>query len=77
MKTDSGSLVKMNKPNFKEMTRKELKKYVLSHPTDDEAIRELFINRRNPNAKIYPYPYEMSYEEVEAIFKSKINKDKN
>ncbi|MDJ0599684.1 MAG: hypothetical protein QNJ37_12685 [Crocosphaera sp.] len=67
----------MNKPNFKEMTRKELKKYVLSHPTDDEAIRELFINRRNPNAKIYPYPYEMSYEEVEAIFKSKINKDKN
>ena len=67
----------MNKPNFQEMTRKELKKYVLSHPTDDEAIRELFINRRNPNAKIDPYPYEMSYEEVEAIFKSKINKDKD
>ncbi|MDJ0661715.1 MAG: hypothetical protein QNJ42_19850 [Crocosphaera sp.] len=67
----------MNKPNFREMSRKELKKYVLSHPTDDEAIRELFINRRNPNAKTYPYPYEMSYEEVEAIFKSKINQDKD
>ena len=74
---DNGSLVKMKKPNFQEMSRKELKKYVLSHPTDDEAIRELFINRRNPNAKIYPYPYEMSYEDVEAIFKSKINKDKD
>ncbi|MGK7881800.1 MAG: hypothetical protein AB4060_17135 [Crocosphaera sp.] len=67
----------MNKPNFQEMTRKELKKYVLSHPTDDEAIRELFIKRRNPNAKTYPYPYEMSYEEVEEIFKSKINKHKD
>ncbi|MEA5537399.1 DUF6887 family protein [Crocosphaera sp. XPORK-15E] len=65
----------MNKPNFKEMSRKELKKYVLSHPTDDEAIRELFVNRRNPNAQIYPYPYDMSYEEVEAILKSKINQD--
>ncbi len=64
----------MNKPNFQEMTRKELKKYLLSHPKDDEAIRELFINHRNPNAKIYPYNYEISYEEVEAIFESKINK---
>ncbi len=28
----------MTKPNFKQMTRKELKKYILSHPTDDEAM---------------------------------------
>ena len=50
------------------MTRKELKKYVLSHPNDDEAIRELFIKRRSPKAKIYPFPYEMSEEEVAKIF---------
>jgi hypothetical protein len=55
------------------MTRKELKKYILAHPTDDEAIRELFLSRRNPDAKVYPYPYDMPYEEVENIFKAKLN----
>lgn len=65
----------MTKPDFQKMNRQELKKYILAHPSDDEAIHELFINRRNPNAKIYPYPYDMNYEEVEAIFKSKINLD--
>jgi hypothetical protein len=63
----------MTKPDFTQMTRNELKKYILSHPTDNEAIRELFINRRNPNAQIFPYPYDMPYEEVEAILKSKLN----
>jgi hypothetical protein len=29
----------MMKPNFSEMNRKELKKYILQHPTDEEAIR--------------------------------------
>jgi hypothetical protein len=67
----------MTKPDFKQMTRKELKKYILAHPTDDEAIRELFINRRNPNTKVYPYPYDMPYEEVEAIFKSKLNQSES
>lgn len=67
----------MTKPDFKQMTRKELKKYILTHPTDDEAIRQLFINRRNPNVKVYPYPYDMSYEEVEAIFKSKLNQSES
>jgi hypothetical protein len=35
------------KPNFDEMTKAELKAYVLSHRDDDEAIRALF-SRRNP-----------------------------
>lgn len=63
----------MSKPNFQQMSRYDLKKYIRSHPTDDEAIRELFVNRRNPNAKRYPYPYDMSPEEVEAIFREKLN----
>lgn len=50
----------MTKPNFKEMTRRELKKYILTCREDkvarDEALHELFINRSNPNAKIYPPP---------------------
>ncbi len=41
----------MSKPNFTQMTRKELKTYIRQNPTDDEAIRELFVNRRSPNAK--------------------------
>ena len=35
------------KPNFDEMSRAELKAYVLSHRDDDEAIR-VFFSRRNP-----------------------------
>ncbi|TAG62385.1 MAG: hypothetical protein EAZ28_02950 [Oscillatoriales cyanobacterium] len=35
------------KPNFDEMSRSELKAYVLSHRDDDEAIR-IFFGRRNP-----------------------------
>jgi hypothetical protein len=63
----------MTKPNFKQMTRKELKKYILAHPTDDEAIREFVLNRRSPKAVVYPPPSTMSYEEMVAIFKAKIN----
>ncbi|MEG3837063.1 MULTISPECIES: DUF6887 family protein [unclassified Microcoleus] len=35
------------KPNFDEMSRSELKAYVLSHRHDDEAI-QIFFGRRNP-----------------------------
>ncbi len=62
------------KPNFEQIDRKKLKKYILAHPTDDEAIRELFINRRNPNAQVYPYPCDLPYEEIEAIFKEKLDR---
>jgi hypothetical protein len=61
----------MNKPDFTQMTRKELKTYILQNPTDDEAIRELFINRRSPNAKTYPFPYNMTKEELKEIFRPK------
>ncbi|PNW56533.1 UNVERIFIED_CONTAM: hypothetical protein BEN50_08055 [Euhalothece sp. KZN 001] len=61
----------MTKPNFTQMTRKQLKTYIRQHPTDDEAIRELFISRRSPNAKSYPYPYDMTKEELDNIFRPK------
>ncbi|MCM0589732.1 MAG: hypothetical protein HEQ35_11970 [Gloeotrichia echinulata IR180] len=63
----------MTKPDFTQMTRKELKKYILSHPTDDEAIRELFVNRRNPDVEVFPYPNNINYEEIEATLKYKLN----
>lgn len=64
------------KHDLTKLTRSELKKYIVTHPTDEEAIRELFVNRRNVNAKRYPYPYDMSEEEIKTIFCSKINQNK-
>lgn len=61
----------MMKPNFQEMSRDELKKYILSHPTDDEAIRELFINRRKSDA--VRYPFSLSDQEMEEVLRRKIN----
>ena len=59
----------MSQPNFKQMSRKELKIYIRQNPTNDEAIRELFVHRRSPNAKKFPYPYEMTKEELDNIFR--------
>jgi len=59
----------MSQPNFKQMSRKELKNYIRQNPTNDEAIRELFVHRRSPNAKNFPYPYEMTKEELDNIFR--------
>jgi hypothetical protein len=42
----------MSKPNFSQLTRKELKVYIRQHPTDDEAIRELFIRYDIPKADL-------------------------
>lgn len=57
--------------DFSRMTLAELRAYVKAHRTDDEAIHELFVNRRNPNAKVYPY--NQSGEEIEEILRRKIN----
>ncbi|WP_026103149.1 DUF6887 family protein [Pseudanabaena sp. PCC 6802] len=61
----------MTKPNFTQMNRKELKAYIRQNPTDDEAIRELFINCRSPNAKAYPSPDTMTKEELAEVFRPK------
>lgn len=56
------------KPNFKEMSKEDLRAYVLSHREDDEAIRELF-SRRSPNPVIYT---TNDPKEIEEILKKKI-----
>ncbi len=61
----------MEKPNFKVMTRRELRSYIIAHREDDDAIHELFINRRNPNAT--QYPSNLTDEEMKEILKRKIN----
>lgn len=61
----------MMKPNFSQMNRKELKNYILQHPTDEEAIRELFIQRWDrEKVKSFPSPLEMSKQELDRVFQS-------
>ncbi len=59
----------MHKPDIKEMNRAELRRYIVE-THDEEAIQELFVNRRNPDAKVYPY--EQTQEELREILKQKI-----
>lgn len=56
------------KPDDKTMSKAELKRYVLDHREDMEAIRELFINRSDPNGKVYPFA--LDGEEQQEGFKA-------
>ena len=42
------------KPNYKAMNRQQLRKYVLQHRDDIEAIRQLFQIDKDRNVKRYP-----------------------
>jgi hypothetical protein len=70
-----GGLV-MTKPDFSQMSRKELKAYVLVNREDDDAIKEL-IKRPAPNARTYPYPQtEADLQEMQALFQRKSRGEK-
>jgi (2Fe-2S) ferredoxin len=58
----------MTKPDFKAMSKDDLRAYVLAHREDDEAIRELF-SRRSPNSVIYT---TNDPEEIKEILRKKI-----
>lgn len=63
------------KPNFSEMSLSQLRAYIKEHRTDDEAIRELFVNRRSPDdtATWYPPPLdEEGMRIMEEAFRQKI-----
>jgi hypothetical protein len=63
------------KPNFEQMSRSELKAYVLANRNNEEAIRELF-RRRNPHGVRYPMPRsEEELKQMEEIFKRRISGD--
>jgi hypothetical protein len=48
-------MVLFMKPNFQEMSKAELKAYVLEHRDDLEAMRQLF-SRRTPGTEHKRYP---------------------
>lgn len=62
------------KPDFKTMTRAELRAYVLEHRDDLEAFHAL-MNRRSPDAEAtwYDFPNtEEGREQIEEVIKHKI-----
>jgi hypothetical protein len=63
----------MNKPNFKEMSLQELRKYVLAHRNDEEAWDE-FASRPRPNSVLVTA--DTPLEEQEAIIKKLIERNK-
>lgn len=58
----------MMKPDFRAMSKEDLRAYVLAHREDDEAIRELF-SRRSPNSVVYT---TNDPEEIKEILRKKI-----
>ncbi len=57
----------MTKQNFEKMTKAELLAYVKVSRTDEEAIRELFSDRRNPNRTVYPSLVNSNEDEIKQI----------
>jgi hypothetical protein len=67
----NGALTMM-KPDFSQMTRQDLRAYVLAHRDDDDAIKAL-IERRNPNSPKYRFPKtDEDLTEMERILKKKL-----
>lgn len=62
----------MMKPDFSQMSRPEIRAYILSHRDDDDAI-EALINRRNPDSLTYAFPQtDEDLKEMEEILKQKL-----
>lgn len=57
----------MTKQNFEKMTKAELLAYVKLNRTDEEAVRELFSDRRNPNRTVYPSLVNSNADEIKQI----------
>ena len=68
------------KPDFSKMDLVELRTYFKQHRTDEEAIRELFVNRRSPDetATWYSFPRtEEGTKQMEEVFRQKIQEIEN
>jgi hypothetical protein len=62
----------MSKPNFSEMTSRELKRYLIAQRTDEDAWEEL-ISRHKPSGNPYPPPLdEEGMRIMEQAFREKL-----
>jgi hypothetical protein len=53
------------KPNYQQMTDAELRAYIKENRTNEEAIQELFVNRRSPDELATWYAVPFSPEGIE------------
>jgi hypothetical protein len=59
-------------PDFNQMSREQLKGYVLTHRDSPEAVRALF-ERRAPDGKRYPLPRTPEeLQQMEEIFRQRL-----
>ena len=68
---ESGGLLMM-KPDYENMTRSELKEHLLSHRNDEEAWA-IFFEQLNHLDSNLGYPPDLPPEEMEKIFRAKLN----
>jgi hypothetical protein len=62
----------MTKPDFSQMSRSELREYLIHHRNDTEAWGE-FISRPKPNSKRYPPPLNQEGMQIaEQVFREKL-----
>ena len=67
----------MMKRDFSEMTRQELRAYVLANREDDDAI-EALIRRGNDKSPTYPFPQtEEDLKAMDEILKRKLGNSKS
>ncbi|NJO93504.1 MAG: hypothetical protein HC820_02455 [Hydrococcus sp. RM1_1_31] len=62
----------MTKPDYEHMTRKELKEHLLAHRNDEKAWAVFFEQLSHLDAT-QGYPPDLPTEEMEKIFKAKLN----
>lgn len=76
--TANGSLIMDNKPDFHQMPRQDLRKYVLSHRDDDEALRTYMDRMRTEPGvtRIRGTSSEEDMKKLEEYLKSKIDQEK-
>lgn len=68
------------KPDFSKMRLLELRAYIQEHRTDEDAIRELFVNRRSPDETATWYSFSRTEEgqkQMEEVFRQKIQELQN
>lgn len=67
----------MTKPDFSQMSRQELRKYVLVNREDDDAI-EALIDRIDLSSPAYPYPKtDEEFRQMEEIFRKRLGQNRD
>jgi hypothetical protein len=68
----------MTKPNFDEMSRQELRNYILIHREDDDAIEAIIRRIEDSNAPTYPCPKtEEDLRAMDEILRKRLSQNRD